>query len=185
MRGALTTGQREACPTKTKPVSLSPASSCFAQKLGYYFPAARCAMSDDAMSNASTSAPAPTKERAPSRITLRKRQEEIPDENLPTFHVTYGREKSLAQFGKNPLVPIGAFTTAAILLGGLMSFRVGNVQLSQYMMRARVVAQGATLGVLSFSVARMQMAHSNHNDENSSPSLDHSSTASTTPASHH
>lgn len=92
-----------------------------------------------------------------AKITLRRDHEQVKDENLPSFEVSYGREKSMEEFRKNPLVPIGAVTTAAILVGGLMSFRVGNIQLSQYMMRARVVAQGATLGILSLSVANMQM----------------------------
>lgn len=98
--------------------------------------------------------------RKPTKITLRRPQEQARDENAPSFEVSYGREKSMEQFRKNPLVPIGALTTAAILVGGLLSFRVGNIQLSQYMMRARVVAQGATLGILSLSVAKMQMGDS-------------------------
>lgn len=96
-----------------------------------------------------------------AKITLRKDHGQVKDENVPSFEVSYGREKSMEEFRKNPLVPIGALTTAAILVGGLMSFRVGNIQLSQYMMRARVVAQGATLGILSLSVANMQMRRTN------------------------
>lgn len=107
------------------------------------------------------------KGRKTTRIMLRKAQEQVKDENAPSFEVSYGREKSMKEFRKNPLVPIGALTTAAILVGGLMSFRVGNIQLSQYMMRARVVAQGATLGILSLSVAKMHVGNTSDTSDTS------------------
>lgn len=44
---------------------------------------------------------------------------------------------------------VGAGGTAAILLGGLIAFRRGNQNLSQSMMRARVVAQGATVALMA------------------------------------
>jgi hypothetical protein len=44
-----------------------------------------------------------------------------------------------------PLVPIGALTTAAVLCGGLISFKRGDRKMGQYFMRARVIAQGATV----------------------------------------
>ena len=46
------------------------------------------------------------------------------------------------------LVLVGAASTAAVLFAGLMSFRSGNFNLSQKMMRYRVLAQGATVGVM-------------------------------------
>ncbi|KAJ0965448.1 hypothetical protein J5N97_026586 [Dioscorea zingiberensis] len=49
---------------------------------------------------------------------------------------------------KNPLVPIGAFVTAGVLTAGLISFRQGKSQLGQKLMRARVVAQGATVALM-------------------------------------
>ncbi|KAG5527285.1 hypothetical protein RHGRI_028248 [Rhododendron griersonianum] len=49
---------------------------------------------------------------------------------------------------KNPLVPVGAFITAGVLAAGLISFRMGNSQLGQHLMRARVVAQGATVALM-------------------------------------
>ncbi|CAN6448619.1 unnamed protein product [Victoria cruziana] len=49
---------------------------------------------------------------------------------------------------KNPLVPIGALITAGVLTAGLISFRQGNSQLGQKLMRARVVAQGATVALM-------------------------------------
>ena len=49
---------------------------------------------------------------------------------------------------RSPLVLVGAATTAAVLFGGLVSFRSGNFNLSQKMMRYRVLAQGATVGLM-------------------------------------
>lgn len=46
---------------------------------------------------------------------------------------------------KEPLVPIGALTTAGILAYGLSTFRRGNIRQSQRAMRARVLAQGFTI----------------------------------------
>ncbi|PRQ17352.1 putative hypoxia induced protein [Rosa chinensis] len=42
----------------------------------------------------------------------------------------------------------GAFLTAAVLTAGLISFRQGNSQLGQKLMRARVVVQGATVALM-------------------------------------
>ena len=55
---------------------------------------------------------------------------------------------------KNPWVVYGALGTAAILVGGLISMTMGNRARSQMFMRARVVAQGATVGILMYSVAK-------------------------------
>nr|KYP56278.1 RING-H2 finger protein ATL3I [Cajanus cajan] len=49
---------------------------------------------------------------------------------------------------RNPLVPIGALVTAGVLTAGLISFRQGNSQLGQKLMRARVVVQGATVALM-------------------------------------
>ncbi|KAG0480047.1 hypothetical protein HPP92_010907 [Vanilla planifolia] len=49
---------------------------------------------------------------------------------------------------KNPLVPIGALLTAGVLTVGLISFRRGDSQLGQKLMRARVVVQGATVALM-------------------------------------
>lgn len=49
---------------------------------------------------------------------------------------------------RSPLVLVGAASTAAVLFAGLMSFRSGNFNLSQKMMRYRVLAQGATVGLM-------------------------------------
>lgn len=42
----------------------------------------------------------------------------------------------------------GALGTAAVLMGGLVAFKKGNKQLSQTMMRARIIAQGATVAIM-------------------------------------
>ena len=62
-----------------------------------------------------------------------------PEDILPTRGVLGKR---------SPLVLVGAASTAAVLFAGLMSFRSGNFNLSQKMMRYRVLAQGATVGVM-------------------------------------
>ncbi|KAL2321852.1 hypothetical protein Fmac_026231 [Flemingia macrophylla] len=49
---------------------------------------------------------------------------------------------------RNPFVPIGALVTAGVLTAGLISFRQGNSQLGQKLMRARVVVQGATVALM-------------------------------------
>ncbi|XP_040985753.1 RING-H2 finger protein ATL48-like [Juglans microcarpa x Juglans regia] len=49
---------------------------------------------------------------------------------------------------RNPLVPIGALLTAGVLTAGLISFKQGNSHLGQVLMRARVVAQGATVALM-------------------------------------
>ncbi|GAA0145753.1 hypothetical protein Leryth_006890 [Lithospermum erythrorhizon] len=49
---------------------------------------------------------------------------------------------------KNPFVPIGALITAGVLTAGLVSFKKGNSNLGQKLMRARVVVQGATVALM-------------------------------------
>lgn len=106
--------------------------------------------------------PAADRKKKASKIILRERMDVGPggaESVTPSFDVAYGGSGAkLSKFARNPLVPIGSAVTAGILIAGLLSFRSGNTQLSQQLMRARVVAQGATLGVLSLSVARMQQA---------------------------
>lgn len=46
---------------------------------------------------------------------------------------------------ENPLVPVGALCTIGALSYGLFSFVRGDQKMQQYMMRARVAAQGGTL----------------------------------------
>ncbi|RZC61716.1 hypothetical protein C5167_023478, partial [Papaver somniferum] len=56
----------------------------------------------------------------------------------------FGQKKRV----KNPLVPMGALMTAGVLTAGLISFRQGNSNLGQKLMRAPVVAQGATVALM-------------------------------------
>mmetsp|Transcript_18157 Transcript_18157/g.35667 ORF Transcript_18157/g.35667 Transcript_18157/m.35667 type:complete len:96 (+) Transcript_18157:136-423(+) len=60
------------------------------------------------------------------------------------------RDKIVSKLYAEPLVPLGCLVTAGVLIGGVVSFKNGNKVLSQRMMRARVLAQGATLGALAY-----------------------------------
>ncbi|KAL4633933.1 RING-H2 finger protein ATL48-like [Castanea sativa] len=64
--------------------------------------------------------------------------------NEPNLEEFFEQRKRI----RNPLVPIGALMTAGVLTAGLVSFRRGNSQLGQVLMRARVVAQGATVALM-------------------------------------
>lgn len=71
----------------------------------------------------------------------------------PSFDVHYpGDARKINVLQSNPLVPVGAGLTAAVLLGGLFAFNKGSILWSQRMMRARVLAQGATLALFARSV---------------------------------
>eukprot|EP00171_Calliarthron_tuberculosum_P011789 IDg11789t1 len=71
----------------------------------------------------------------------------------PSFAVHYPADaRKLSVLQNNPLVPIGAGITAAVLLGGLFAFNRGSVLWSQRMMRARLLAQGATVALFARSV---------------------------------
>uniref|UniRef100_A0A336LYT3 CSON003966 protein n=1 Tax=Culicoides sonorensis TaxID=179676 RepID=A0A336LYT3_CULSO len=62
------------------------------------------------------------------------------------------REKFIRKFNQNPFVPIGCLMTAGALTYGLWSFRQGRYKTSQYMMRARIGAQGFTVAALILGV---------------------------------
>ncbi|KAK4536382.1 hypothetical protein CDCA_CDCA08G2407 [Cyanidium caldarium] len=64
---------------------------------------------------------------------------------------------SIDKFKKNPLVPVGALLTAAVLAGGLVAFHRGNRVWSQRMMRARIVAQAGTVCALLASAGGMRV----------------------------
>eukprot|EP00300_Choanocystis_sp_HF-7_P001753 c11408_g1_i2.p1 GENE.c11408_g1_i2~~c11408_g1_i2.p1 ORF type:complete len:104 (+),score=18.47 c11408_g1_i2:78-389(+) len=75
---------------------------------------------------------------------------EDPDKYLAEANEEYARfyehkSRALAPLKENPFVPIGALGTAVILFGGLKQFSSGNAARSQLYMRARVIAQGATV----------------------------------------
>jgi hypothetical protein len=67
-------------------------------------------------------------------------------------------DKFLRKAGRDPLVPVGCGATLACLLAGLYTFHTGQAALSQKMMRARVVAQGATIVVLAVGTFGMSLA---------------------------
>lgn len=58
------------------------------------------------------------------------------------------QEKFFRKIKENPFVPIGCLATFGALSYGLWSFRQGKRQMSQYMMRLRIGAQGFTVVAL-------------------------------------
>ncbi|GAB9465017.1 hypothetical protein Gpo141_00002437 [Globisporangium polare] len=61
-----------------------------------------------------------------------------------------GWEKMKRRVAEEPLVPLGCLLTAGVLVGGLRSFqRAADAKTQQRYMRARVVAQGATVVVMA------------------------------------
>ncbi|CAI5463397.1 unnamed protein product [Closterium sp. Yama58-4] len=64
---------------------------------------------------------------------------------------------------RNPLVLLGAFTTAAVLVAGLASFKQGNDKRSQMLMRARVVAQGGTVALMLGTIGLGEFQERMHN----------------------
>lgn len=71
-------------------------------------------------------------------------------DSLPKAETT--KEKFIRKFYSNPFVPVGCLLTAGALTVGLYNFRTGNRQMSQYMMRARIAAQGFTVVALIVGV---------------------------------
>lgn len=59
----------------------------------------------------------------------------------------------VAATGGDLSLPAGAVATALVLGAGLCSFSLGRVGLSQQLMRARVVAQGATVAIMATTAA--------------------------------
>ncbi|KAM7347209.1 HIG1 domain family member 2A, mitochondrial [Cochliomyia hominivorax] len=87
---------------------------------------------------------------APQQVTLPNEDLDwiqMRQENGPVFPETT-KEKMLRKIKENPLVPIGCLATASALGFGLYNFRTGNRQMSQMMMRARILAQGFTVAAL-------------------------------------
>jgi hypothetical protein len=96
-----------------------------------------------------------------SRIRVRVADDYEPTGTTPSFAVDYADQAAAARrekLRKNPLVPAGALITAVVLGGGLFAFNRGNSIWSQRLMRARIVAQAATLGILSLSVYQYKEA---------------------------
>ncbi|XP_063231253.1 HIG1 domain family member 2A, mitochondrial [Bacillus rossius redtenbacheri] len=68
--------------------------------------------------------------------------------DMDSIRVETIQEKFERKFKENPFVPIGCVATAGVLLYGLWCFRLGRTRMSQYMMRARIAAQGFTVAAL-------------------------------------
>ncbi|XP_055584810.1 HIG1 domain family member 2A, mitochondrial [Uranotaenia lowii] len=68
------------------------------------------------------------------------------------LHVETTKEKMIRKVNENPLVPIGCGATLLALGFGLWNFRQGRTQMSQYLMRARILAQGFTVVALVVGV---------------------------------
>ncbi|XP_058827499.1 HIG1 domain family member 2A, mitochondrial [Topomyia yanbarensis] len=68
------------------------------------------------------------------------------------IHAETTREKMARKLHENPLVPVGCGATLLALGFGLWNFRQGKTQMSQYMMRARILAQGFTVVALIVGV---------------------------------
>ncbi|XP_052865438.1 HIG1 domain family member 2A, mitochondrial [Anopheles cruzii] len=69
-------------------------------------------------------------------------------QELPDFHAETPKEKMARKLKENPLVPVGCAATLMALGFGLWNFRRGRSTMSQYMMRARILAQGFTVVAL-------------------------------------
>jgi len=50
------------------------------------------------------------------------------------------------------LVPLGLAITATVLISGLYTMKRGNSALQQKLMRARIVAQATTIGLITYSI---------------------------------
>jgi hypothetical protein len=57
-------------------------------------------------------------------------------------------EDMFSERKRSPLVLVGALATAGVLAAGLVAFKKGNQNLSQSLMRTRVLFQGATVAVM-------------------------------------
>eukprot|EP00529_Nitzschia_sp_RCC80_P037045 CAMPEP_0113514244 /NCGR_PEP_ID=MMETSP0014_2-20120614/40298_1 /TAXON_ID=2857 /ORGANISM="Nitzschia sp." /LENGTH=149 /DNA_ID=CAMNT_0000410713 /DNA_START=145 /DNA_END=594 /DNA_ORIENTATION=+ /assembly_acc=CAM_ASM_000159 len=78
-----------------------------------------------------------------------------PDTNIdpPQMHRPQSFEEKLwDKFRSQPLVPIGCAATAYFLASGIKSFQRQDPRRGQKMMRARVAAQFATLGVFMWYI---------------------------------
>mmetsp|Transcript_15472 Transcript_15472/g.27489 ORF Transcript_15472/g.27489 Transcript_15472/m.27489 type:complete len:97 (+) Transcript_15472:183-473(+) len=87
------------------------------------------------------------------------------------------RDKLSSKFRAEPLVPIGCLVTAGVLMGGIVSFKRGNPVLSQKMMRARVVAQTATIAALAYGAYVSALNKKEFSDEGYQGNLASTSTS--------
>mmetsp|Transcript_6105 Transcript_6105/g.7020 ORF Transcript_6105/g.7020 Transcript_6105/m.7020 type:complete len:96 (+) Transcript_6105:533-820(+) len=88
-----------------------------------------------------------------------------------------GFEKLKAKMLAEPLVPAGALLTTAILCGAFYNFRRGNKKMTNYMMRGRVAAQGATMGFVAYGAYFTALDRKEYDDSGYVGNLGHSSPA--------
>lgn len=63
-------------------------------------------------------------------------------------HVETNKDKFIRKIKENPFVPVGGIASGIALLCGLWSFKAGRMQMSQQMMRLRVLSHGLTVTAL-------------------------------------
>lgn len=80
------------------------------------------------------------------------KHQEPPEQYNPIDWSSYYEESPKDRFKRkaleNPFVPTGAVLTAIVLGFGLWTMKTKNQQLSQHMMRTRILAQGATVACM-------------------------------------
>ena len=76
---------------------------------------------------------------------------------IVTPDVTRLQERKLEFARKNPFVLAGALATCGVLGYGLIAMRRGDSKTSQLMMRWRIFAQGATVGIMIASATYFKM----------------------------
>ncbi|XP_005993437.1 HIG1 domain family member 2A, mitochondrial [Latimeria chalumnae] len=67
------------------------------------------------------------------------------------------KDKFMRKVNENPLVPLGCLCTAGVLTYGLIAFKQGKTRQSQLLMRARILAQGFTVGAILIGVVATAM----------------------------
>eukprot|EP00743_Colponemidia_sp_Colp-15_P004548 GILK01004902.1.p2 GENE.GILK01004902.1~~GILK01004902.1.p2 ORF type:complete len:105 (+),score=16.57 GILK01004902.1:82-396(+) len=77
---------------------------------------------------------------------------------MSNLHPAQGDGKFMSKLKDNKLVVFGLLSTTAILCSGLATMVTDNQRLGNKLMRARILAQGAT--VLSVVFGMQQMAYS-------------------------
>ncbi|KAK2582869.1 hypothetical protein KPH14_008947 [Odynerus spinipes] len=77
----------------------------------------------------------------------------IREEDYPSELPEATKEKLVRKMKENPFVPIGCVATVGALTYGLYNFYKGRSQMSQYMMRARVLAQAFTFVAIVTGIA--------------------------------
>ncbi|KAK1859832.1 hypothetical protein I4F81_002426 [Pyropia yezoensis] len=88
----------------------------------------------------------------PAPTSLEATESTLPTFAMPDAYDSDDGAERLSRFRRNPAVLVGAGVTAGVLGAGLLAFNRGDSLWSQRLMRMRVVAQAATVGILIMSV---------------------------------